>query len=135
MAESPFIFAPGFGRDAYVVTRRSDGVELGEVRKYIEHFNLRRPVTVHGWRAFPTERSLHKLGEYRTRAQAAEALSAHTDAAEQWDEDDTDPAELHPCTHGHFDCSIFEGGPCGDEERAARIAQQARNNDTGGYGG
>lgn len=28
-----------------------------------------------------------------------------------------------PCKHGHFDCALFEGGPCANEEAARKFEQ------------
>lgn len=46
---------------------------LGTVRRRSERYNLRRPVTVHSWRAWPVGAAPDRTS-YRTRADAAAAL-------------------------------------------------------------
>lgn len=55
-----------------------DGVSIGRVEKHADHYNLRRPTTVHYWRAQTPDGERLKppwsVSGYRTRALAADAL-------------------------------------------------------------
>jgi hypothetical protein len=58
-----------------------EGEPLGEVRRWSRSYNLRRPVTLHGWQAFANGEKVAapsvESGAWRRRADAIAALYRH----------------------------------------------------------
>lgn len=73
---TPHFVATG-GHGSYAVLL--DGEQIGNVRKHVERYNLRPPVTVTRWLAWRADgeriKPPHSITGYRTRAEAAAALA------------------------------------------------------------
>lgn len=78
MSATQFKFVKMFS-DSYAVM--VDGVRIGEIKKYVQQYNLIRSFTVRGWTARPDGRPTLPCGRsgpevFTTRQQAAEAILA-----------------------------------------------------------
>lgn len=74
MSAPRFVATGGHGSYAVLL----DGEQIGNVRKHVERYNLRPPVTVTTWMAWRADgeriKPEHSIRGYRTRAEAGAAL-------------------------------------------------------------